>query len=297
MIARLQAAGVLLWLLALAAALAAMARAPWPAAGLLVLLLVGHAGWLALTFALAFWQTQGASAPWSAWGRAWWAEVRAAPAVFAWRQPFQSQAEPDVWPAGAAGRRTGVVLVPGYLCNRAVWNPWLRRLRDEGVPAIALTLEPPFAAVEDHVAALDAAIRQLAERTGRPPLVVGHSMGGLVARAWLRRAAGAVPVAGVVTVGTPHHGTWLARWGHSACVRDMRPGSAWLRQLAADEASRPAERSEGLRLAVFSRCDNIVFPQPPQPWPGANRLEVTGAGHVDLLGRPEVFDAVRRCLG
>lgn len=290
--------GLLLW--ASVCSLAWTAGHPGMALGFTALALCWHAAWLGLTVLLMR-RVQEASgvAPPSvadAW-RAWWAECRAAPQVFAWRQPFRTDAEPDVWPAEPAGR-TGVLLVHGYLCNRAIWNPWLRQLRAQGIPTVAVTLEPPGAALDSHVPILDAAVQQLWRRTGRAPLLVGHSMGGLALRAWWRADAGRTPVAGLVTVGTPHQGTWMAHWGHSASARQMRPGSDWLTQLAEDEARLWTggrawrDSAPPAVLSVFSPCDSIVFPTQGALWPGGEALAVAGAGHVDLLQQDVVFEAV-----
>ncbi|MCO5977475.1 permease [Ideonella oryzae] len=297
MIARWQRRALLLGLLLWAVLCGTAWARGYPGLALAVtgLALGWHAAWLGLTVLLMrrVQRASGVAPPPAAqsW-RAWWAECRAAPRVFAWQQPFRTHAEPDVWPAEPAGR-PGVLLVHGYLCNRALWNPWLRRLRAQGIPAVAVTLEPPGATLDGHVSTLQAAVQQLWQRTGRPPLLVGHSMGGLALRAWWRADAGRTPVCGLVTVGTPHGGTWMAHWGHSASARQMRPGSAWLRQLAADEVRLRAESSEAPKvLSVFSPCDSIVFPTQAALWPGGEALAVAGAGHVDLLQHAVVFEAV-----
>jgi hypothetical protein len=63
-------------------------------------------------------------------------------------------------------------------------------------------------------------------------------------------------VHGVVTVGSPHHGTWLGRFGHAPNAQQVRWQSRWLLQLAAAE---PAQRYR--RFTCFwGHCDNIVFP-------------------------------------
>jgi triacylglycerol esterase/lipase EstA (alpha/beta hydrolase family) len=58
--------------------------------------------------------------------------------------------------------------------------------------------------------------------------VVGHSMGGLVARAYLAKHGGA-KVRRVVTIGTPHHGSvfaYLRAWDVD-CRNAARPTVVW----------------------------------------------------------------------
>ena len=66
-------------------------------------------------------------------------------------------------------------------------------------------------------------------------MLVAHSMGGLVARAYLRRY-GAAHVRCLVTIGTPHHGSVHAWLVPGVCLAQMRPGNAWLAELNRNEA-------------------------------------------------------------
>lgn len=221
--------------------------------------------------------------------RAWVGEVRASTAAFGWRQAFAANAQPDV-PA-RAGRR-GVVLVHGFVCNRGLWAPWLRRLGAAGVPAIAVTMEPVFGSIEAVAGVVDAAVARMQAATGVAPLVVAHSMGGLVVRAWLRARDADARIAGVITIATPHHGTWLARLSLTTNGRQMRQGSAWLAALAAAE---PASRL-GRFTCFYGHCDNIVFPAGTARLPGAANRHVTGTAHVALVEHPEVFAEAMRQL-
>ena len=223
--------------------------------------------------------------------RAWAGEVVSAVQVFGWRQPFCSQRFADHLPAHAQGRR-GLLLVHGFVCNRGLWNPWWPRLREAGVPCIALDLQPVFGSIDDYADAMDAAVQQLTQSTGRPPLVVAHSMGGLAVRAWLRKHAGHVRVHGVVTVGTPHRGTWLGRFAFSANGVQMRIGGAWLGTLANVEAKGPFPRF----TCFYSHCDNIVFPASTATLPGADNRHLRGQAHVHMLQHPDVLDEVMRRL-
>jgi triacylglycerol esterase/lipase EstA (alpha/beta hydrolase family) len=293
MLARLQQATTLLWFAAVLGwpswTLLA-GRAGWAVFGT-VMLLTGHGFWLGLTFLMARRLNRDDPAPaasWRQWLWAWWGEAAAAPRVFAWQQPFRAHAEPDHLPAAARGQ-TGVLLVHGFICNRGLWNPWLRQLRAQGRPVVAISLEPVFGSIDDYAGQIEAAVLRLEQATGRPPLLVGHSMGGLAIRAWLRNRAGeSARVCGVVTIGTPNHGTWLARWAFSANGLQMRRGSAWLKALAAGERASDLARF----LCIYGHCDNIVFPASSACLQGARTCHVPATGHVDLIHHPQVMAEV-----
>ena len=213
--------------------------------------------------------------------RAWAAESRFALQVFGWRQPFRSNAIADHLPAGS---RRGVVLVHGFLCNRGFWNPWMRALRASDRAFVAVNLEPITGPIDRYVQTIDAAVARVSAATGHAPLLVCHSMGGLAARAWLRQAD-ASRVHRIVTIGTPHHGTWLARFGRTANARQMRVGADWLAQMSGDRAGARSARF----TCWFSNCDNVVFPPSTAMLPGADNRLSAGRGHVEMA-----FDPVLR---
>ena len=223
--------------------------------------------------------------------RAWWGEVRSAPTVFCWRQPFFSQRWPDLLPA-AQGQR-GVLLVHGFVCNRGLWNPWLVRLREAGVPVIAVNLEPVFGAIDDYVVPLGQAIEALHCATGLAPVVVAHSMGGLALRRWWAEQRDESRVHHAITMGTPHHGTWLARFALTRNSRQMRRFSPWLRDLRARE---PAGRAAHF-TCFYSHCDNIVFPASMATLDGADNRHLPGVAHVQMADRPEPWAELQRWLG
>jgi len=214
--------------------------------------------------------------------RAWLSESAHWYRTFCWRQPFRWSAEADSLDAGS-GARQGVVLVHGFMCNRGFWSPWLRRLRAAGHPCVAVNLEPIFTGIDDYAPLIDAAVARVRAATGRPPVLVCHSMGGLAARAWLRACHGAErQVAHLVTIGTPHRGTWLARFSRRANGRQMQLHSGWLRQLEAHERWHPLPPT----TCWYSNCDNVVFPPFTATLPNADNRFVPGKAHVALA-----FDA------
>jgi pimeloyl-ACP methyl ester carboxylesterase len=200
--------------------------------------------------------------------------------AFAW----WTLADPPPAPAAAP-----VLLLHGVLCNGAMWLDWTRRLPARGLgPIYALSYGPPLLPIEafaDQVASKIDAI--LAETGARQVTLVGHSMGGLVARAYLRRHGGA-KVRKLVTIGTPHHGSVHAWLFPGACLAQMRPGSAWLDQLDRGEDSVPRVPI----VSLWSWHDSMVAPQKSSWLASANNVELIGIGHNALLADVGVFERV-----
>lgn len=219
--------------------------------------------------------------------RAWWSESVLAVRVFGWRQPFRANAVADWLPVSCnPSPRRAVLLVHGFVCNRAFWNPWMRRLRREDVPYLAVNLEPVFGSIDDYADIVEEAVQRSTAATGLAPVIVAHSMGGLAVRAWSARYSGEARVERIVTIGTPHRGTWLGRFASTPNGRQMRLGAAWQGGLRSDGSTR--------YTCFYSHCDNIVFPCSNATLPGADNRHLYGRAHVELAFQPEVIDEALR---
>jgi len=194
----------------------------------------------------------------------------------------------DIGAPGAGQTARPVLLLHGVACNRAVWRSLLERLRAAGyAPVRALSLEPLFCDLDAHVAPLEHALRQLQGQCGgRRACVVTHSMGGLVARSLLRRG-GTGLMQRLITIATPHHGTWYARWLPWPALRQMRPDSEWLRRLSGDPASTALPL-----LCLYSLEDNLVVPADSAALAGVHCEAVRGIGHLQMLHSPTVLERV-----
>ena len=211
--------------------------------------------------------------------------------VFGWRQPFRSARFPDRLstepgaPLDETPRR-GVVLVHGFVCNRGFWTPWLRELQARGHVFEAVNLEPVFTSIDDYAAQVGAAVERMRAATGRAPVLLCHSMGGLAARAWLRTVDDPDRVRHIVTVASPHYGTWIARFSQLPNGRQMRLHSPWIEAL--DRSETPAQRAKF--TCWYSDCDNIVFPFDTAVLPGANSRFMPGQAHLALAFHPAVMN-------
>ncbi|WP_199031624.1 triacylglycerol lipase [Ralstonia sp. ASV6] len=202
-------------------------------------------------------------------------------------QPFRAQAAFDA--AAIDGARVPVLMIHGYGCNRAVWLPMQRHLAAAGHPIEAIDLMPLLGDIDDYAHDIAAVVARMTHTYGRAPVLLCHSMGGLAARALLRQSTDICPVAHIITLGTPHRGTAMARSGRGRNVRQMAWASAWLRQLAASET--PAVRAR--ITSIFSWHDSIVGPAGASWLEGARHVPFSGIGHVSLLCDARVRDAVQ----
>lgn len=218
----------------------------------------------------------------------WWRSVRHEYAtclrVFLLQLPWATSPQ-QVKPACMTPPRVPVLLVHGYLSNRRVWDNLSEHLCCSGHPRLALDLEPLFCSIDDYAPRIEQAVTELCRQTGATQVaLVGHSMGGLAIRAWMR-AHGTDRVARIITLGTPHAGTNIDRHPRTENGKQMLWHSAWLQQLAASESS--ATRSL-MRLAL-SPQDHIVFPQREQVLEGAPVTVFDGLGHLELACSPSVI--------
>lgn len=189
------------------------------------------------------------------------------------------------WQAGSADFQPAaqdvpgpVLLVPGYGGATSALEELAATLQARGRDATVVQL--PGSATGDmreQADALDDAAVAAMERTGAATVdVVGHSAGGVVARLWVRQDGGSV-ARRVVTLGSPHHGTAIARVARDlvpkscpvAC-RQLSPDSDLLRDLNGDDET-PAGP---LFVSIWTRVDRVVTPPRSARLSGAVNVQV-----------------------
>jgi triacylglycerol esterase/lipase EstA (alpha/beta hydrolase family) len=212
--------------------------------------------------------------------RLYWREVLAIAGSIP-RMIFYRVLLPDPPPVPA---RDPVLLLHGVLCNAGVWHPMARYLAARGIrPVYALSYGPPLASIEHFAGQAAAEIDAILAATGATQVVVvAHSMGGLVARAYLRGWGGA-KVRRVITIGTPHAGSVHAWLFPGTSLGQLRPGNAWLQALPA-----PAPGGSPEFVSMWSWHDSMVAPQTSARLEHGRNVEVVGVGHNALLTDPEV---------
>ncbi len=113
--------------------------------------------------------------------------------------------------------------------------------------------------------------------------VVAHSMGGLVTRYYLKNLRTTDQVKTVITVATPHHGTFggMILPPRSTPTSEMLPGSPFL-----EELNGVSETVPGIDFhAIWTPTDGVVIPPENSIMCGARNYRVSGLGvtHLGLL--------------
>jgi triacylglycerol esterase/lipase EstA (alpha/beta hydrolase family) len=188
-----------------------------------------------------------------------------------------------------------IILLHGYAQHTANFLWLIRRLRRDGWLHLYSVRHTPIGGdIGRSAMHLGRAIARIRRESGAAEVdIIAHSMGGLVARAFLCKAGATGGVARLITLGTPHQGTEVLRWlARDPMVGQMRPGSPFLCQLGADDAvPRLIDCT-----SIYSADDAIVAPPSNAYYPGAYNIEVRGLGHMSLLFSRRVYELVRENL-
>lgn len=195
----------------------------------------------------------------------------------------------------AAG--TPILLLHGIMDNRSVFTVFRRTLRRRGfgvVHAVNYSLLTGDIRAAAHQ--LSGHVEQLRERTGAEKVhIVGHSLGGMIARYYVQRMGGAAAVDTLVTLGSPHRGTIAAHLMPTPLGRQLRPGSDVLEELA-----RPAPGCSTRFLVVWSRMDQMVLPQRnarlTHPDLDVEEFQMSDVGHLSLPIDPRAVHWVTTTL-
>ncbi|GGY32449.1 lipase [Streptomyces xanthochromogenes] len=191
-----------------------------------------------------------------------------------------------------------VILLHGFIDNRSVFVLLRRSLARHGWRHLeSLNYSPLTVDIKVAAELLGRHVEDICARTSHAEVdIVGHSLGGLIARYYVQRLAGDRRVRTLVTLGTPHSGTRSAQLAHAhPIVRQMCPGSALI-----EELRLPAPGIRTRFVSFWSDLDTLMIPvetaRVEHPDLLAQNVRVTGIGHLAMPVHPAVAAGVRQAL-
>ncbi len=152
---------------------------------------------------------------------------------------------------------TPIVLVHGYFHNRSGFSRIRHTLKRVGFryidrwnyPALGHDIPELAQDLADHVF-------DVLFRTGATEVhLIGHSLGGMIARYYVQELAGWRKVNTLITLGSPHQGTYAAIAARARVARQLRPGSPVIEQLKASARPLPTRF-----VSYYSNLDSMVLP-------------------------------------
>ncbi len=189
-----------------------------------------------------------------------------------------------------------VVFIHGLYHNATAWVFYRRWMRRHGVTDVhSFQYNSMKYVLEDLLDQLDVFMnRILAEQKAESVIIVGHSLGGLIGRAYLNRVADRSLVSALVTLGTPHQGSKLSVLGIGRLARSLEFKGPMIR----DVESGFAASCRVPRLAFYSPVDNMVLPNDALRTddPGWAFIETKGMSHVSMLYSKTLADQAAEFL-
>jgi triacylglycerol lipase len=185
------------------------------------------------------------------------------------------------------------ILVPGFRDDADILQGLAQFLRRQGLAAYAISPQP-----SDGTAGIDRLAQQLgATITQSFPAetalnFVGFSMGGLICRVYIQQVGGLARTERLITIASPHQGTWTAyTYNRPACLQ-MRPGSRFLTELNRDLTAL----QQISFTSIWTPLDLTILPPFSSYLPVGAMVQVLSPFHRTLLLDPRILQIVARQL-
>ena len=185
-----------------------------------------------------------------------------------------------------------VLFVHGWTENRRFWKWMIHHLSgDPRRRLYTINLSPIDAPVSVYREQIAARIDSILSKSRHEKLtLVGHSLGGIVSRAYIK-SYGGEKVERLITLGSPHHGTVLAYGALGAVPRQVEPNSEFLTSLS------DGEDLSGIDLhCIISVHDNLVIPFTNGFMPQAENHQISRAGHTSSIFSTESLQIIRNAI-
>ena len=209
--------------------------------------------------------------------------------------PFVSrrQVHHPVFETDPEAAHTPVVLVHGYVHNRSAFLVMAASLRRAGFQHVhGLNYNPLRDGIPTIAEMLAVEVDRVLGATGAERcMIVGHSMGGIVARYYTQELAEPGTVDTVITLASPHRGTYTAHLGIGSAAGQLRPKTALMRRL--EEGARP---SDTRWISYYCDLDLMVTPAVSaklvHPALKATNIRLHNTGHLSLLLSGEALRSI-----
>ena len=181
-----------------------------------------------------------------------------------------------------------VLFLHGLFLNRSCWFITKLRLRLMGHTNLHTINLSPLRDIETLTEKVALKVDSLRHACNCEKVhLVGHSMGGVIARNFTQIRGGADKVEQCIMLGSPNHGSKLAPFAVTRLAEAVMPKCEFLVNL-----NRKAFPKKVSFNNIYSRHDNLVIPYDSAITKKVNDIELSGVGHNALLYNNTVFNQI-----
>lgn len=185
-----------------------------------------------------------------------------------------------------------VLLLHGLFDNQASWFWFKWQLKNRGIKNVITINLSSWHSEEVLTELLSKRIDELRHQLGVNKVnLVGHSMGGIIARNYIQLRGGESKVARLICLGSPHAGSKLATFSVSPLGKHLIPNSAFMQRLNSAPAPEQVDTTN-----IYTKKDNMVMPNNSCRLEWAKNIELDGMGHTSLIYRTAPIDATTKAL-
>lgn len=189
-----------------------------------------------------------------------------------------------------------ILMIHGYNHDSGAWYLHRQALADAGFgPVFVIDLGSASHSIEEYAQRVQIKAHKIAEMTGTKDLIlIGFSMGGVVASYYALHLAAKEPIKGVITLGSPLEGTKMALFGRGQCAKQMHYGSEFMRTLKAKILANQTIPF----WHIGSWADPAIRP-PESAWVEGGRsrqIVIDDMGHLAMLYSNSIYRQLQACL-
>jgi triacylglycerol esterase/lipase EstA (alpha/beta hydrolase family) len=175
--------------------------------------------------------------------------------------------------------QTPVLFLHGLFLNKSCWTVMKLRLKLLGVTNLHTINLPATRDVETLTEKVALKVDTLRHTYKCEKVhLVGHSMGGVIARNFVQIRGGADKVEQCIIIGAPNKGSKLSPFAVMKLSEAIMPGSEFLANLNSKTLPGKVNLTN-----IYSRHDNMVIPHDSAELNKGTNIELSGRGHNVLL--------------
>ena len=178
-----------------------------------------------------------------------------------------------------------VVLIHGFMASAGVFRPMRKALEERANAKVASFTHAPGEGVVRIAKKLRKLVSQVPK--GVRLHLVGHSLGGLVARYYVQELDGAHKVTQTISIASPFFGTRVAHLFPIFVGKDLHHESEVLGRLRAR-----AHEHDVPHLSMLAEADRVVVPETSAMFPAGEVVTFRDRGHNSLLYDARSIDVI-----